>query len=91
MVQGNEILNLLLGFGTLLFILLNLPRLAKIKSSRLLLGAYFVLFAASILTVLEGLFWSHLLNFLEHLCYLLSQIMVTLWCWKIYRSKDEIL
>ncbi len=83
-IFGNEIVMLSIGTGVLLFILSNRARLKYLAAYRILIAAFCVMLAGWILTVLEGFFFEWLLNFLEHLCYAVSSLLVVVWCWKVF-------
>ena len=78
-VQENEFITFLIGFGGLIFILGNLNALKKVPSWRLLLGGYVASLSAWILTILEGFKWPNLLNLLEHLSYTTGSLLLALW------------
>ena len=89
MIHENEIVMLIIGLGVLIFVLGNRPQLKRIPSAGFLLLAFHVLLAGWILTVLEGLFWGELLNYLEHMCYAAASLLLVAWCWKVFRGKRE--
>lgn len=83
-IFGNEIVMLSIGTGVLLFILSNRARLKHLAAYRILIAAFCLMLAGWILTVFEGFFCEWLLNFLEHLCYAVSSLLVMVWCWKVF-------
>jgi len=89
MIHENEVVMLMLGVGVLIFVLESRPRLKQLPASKTLISAFYLLLAAWILTVLEGFFWEVVFNYLEHLCYAISAILVTVWCWRVFLSKKE--
>ena len=90
MVQENEIVMLLLGIGVLIFILGNRFQLRRLPSSSILITGFCILLVGWTLTVLEGFFWTELLNFIEHFCYAASSVLLATWSWKVFgRSKEE--
>ncbi|MBN2123601.1 MAG: hypothetical protein JW821_04875 [Deltaproteobacteria bacterium] len=84
MIQQNEIITLLLGAGVFFFIELNRTALMKLPSWNLLRFAFYALLCGWILTVLEGLFWTDTLNFLEHICYAVSSLALAGWCYRVF-------
>lgn len=82
MVQENEIVMVVLGFGTLFFIFSNRQQLRRLPSSGTLLSSYFVLLFGWLLTVLESFFFGDLLNLIEHASYAASSILLAIWCWQ---------
>jgi uncharacterized membrane protein len=90
MIQGNEIIMLLLGIGVLIFILGNRPKLKRLPSSSILIAGFIVLFVGWVMTVLEGFYWKELLNLFEHICYAISSVLIAAWSWKVFeRRKGE--
>lgn len=87
MIQENEVLVLLLAVGTLVFVWSNRLRLRQLPSSRTLLTGFFFLIGAWSLTVIEGFFWREGFNFIEHLCYAVSAVLVATWCWQVFGHK----
>ncbi len=92
MIQDNEVVMLLMAIGVLIFILVNRRLIMRIQAARVLVAAFCVLLAAYVLTVLEGFFQEDLealLNFLEHLCYAASSVLIALWCMKVFKRKES--
>jgi Na+/H+-dicarboxylate symporter len=87
MIQQNEIIMLLLGIGCMMFILTNKQKVKRIPVAKTLIAAFYMLLAGYVLTILEGLFWTEILNVLEHICYSASAILMAVWCWKIFAYK----
>lgn len=85
----NEVVMLLLGVGVLIFIFGNRARLKQLTASKILIVAFYLLLTGWVLTVLEGLFWEKILNFIEHLCTAVSSVLVLAWCWKVFGSRKE--
>jgi hypothetical protein len=83
MFQENEVVMVILGFGTLLFIFSNRHQLKRLPSSATLLSSFFVLCLGWILTVLESFFFGDVLNLLEHASYAASSILLAIWCWQV--------
>ncbi len=89
MIQENEIVMLMLGIGVMVFVLLNRSRLKKIPFSGIIITAFYVVLAGWGLTVLEGFFWGDILNFIEHLCYIASAVLMLAWCWKVFVKTES--
>ena len=93
MIQENEVVMLLLAIGVLIFILVNRRLIMRIRAARVLVAAFCVLLAAYVLTVLEDLKplqpMGNLLNFLEHLCYAVSSVLIALWCIRVFKPKES--
>ena len=82
MIQENEIVMLMLGIGVLILALGNRFKLRRLPSWPILIAGYFALFTGWVLTILEGYFWEGLFNYLEHLAYAVSAVLVATWSWK---------
>lgn len=89
MVQGKEIVLLILGIGVLFFIIGNRSRLRKLPSAKILITGFILFFVGWVFTVLEGIFWEKLLNLIEHILYLGGAILIAKWCWKIFVKKES--
>jgi hypothetical protein len=90
MMQENEIVMLFIGGGVVILILKYRSALKRLPASNLLLAGFFTLMVGWILTVLEEFFWTGFLNYLEHLSYAGSSLLVLLWCWKVFgKGKGE--
>jgi hypothetical protein len=84
MIQENEIVMLFIGGGVLILILKYRTPLKRLPASSILLAGFFTLLAGWVLTVLEEFFWKGFLNYLEHLSYAGSSLLVLLWCWLVF-------
>lgn len=89
MLHENEVVMLLLGVGIFLFLLLNLSHIRHISFWKILIVSYSLLLAGWILTVLEGYFLESLLNFLEHLSYVTSSLVLAVWCFKVFGNSRK--
>lgn len=88
-INENEVVMLLLCFGVFIFILKNLQEFKKIPSFGVILSGFFLFFGGVVLTVAETFFWTDVLNFIEHLLYLCSSVMVFIWCWLVFAFDKE--
>ena len=90
MIQVGEVNMLILGFGVLIVTLAYQKRIIRIPSWQVLISGFYFLLSGWIFTVLESFFWEESLNYLEHLCYACSSILMAIWCWRIvFVSKKE--
>jgi hypothetical protein len=89
MIEENEVVMLLIGVGVLFLILGNRFSLKRLPASKILFAGFYVLLAGWVLTVLEGFLWKGLLNYLEHLCYAGSSLLMAVWCWTVFGGKKE--
>jgi fluoride ion exporter CrcB/FEX len=84
MVQGNEVVLLVLGIGVLLFIVGNRNKLKYLPASKILLTAFLFSFTGWSATVIETFLLGNLTNAIEHICYMVSAIFLAIWCWKAF-------
>ena len=84
MIASNEVIGLIFSIAVLVFYLWNRSRLRELPAFRILLAAFLSLLVGLVLTILEGLFWQETLNFLEHVSYAVSALLLTLWCWLVF-------
>lgn len=94
MIYENEIIMLVLGLGVLVLALSNRDHLKRVPLFKVLFTGFCILIVSWIVTVLEDLFpedtlGNSSLNFLEHLCYAASGLLVALWCWLVFRGVKE--
>jgi hypothetical protein len=89
MIQQNEVIIFLLGVSVLTFILANRWRIARFPAWKVLVASFCVLLVGWLLTILEGIFWEGLLNFVEHLSYALSSSLIAFWCWRVFQKGEE--
>jgi hypothetical protein len=83
MIQQNEMITFLVGFGVALFIWLNRRRIVQIPGSTWLFLSYSALFAGWTITLVEGFVLPDLMNALEHICYMASSVAAAGWCWVV--------
>ncbi len=89
MIHENEIIMLILGGGVFIFTLVYQSRIKRITAWQTLISGFYILLVAWILTVLEGFFWESPLNYLEHLCYALSSILLSVWCLRVVFGNNK--
>lgn len=85
----NEIVSLLLSLGILLFFLANLGRIRQIDGYHYLLGSFLAYITAMIFTLLETVAVEQALNFLEHLGYLVSAVLLAAWIARLARPERD--
>lgn len=85
----NELVLLLLGIGILIFTAANRARLSDLPSRGLFLAAFHAMVFGWVLTVLEGIFWSDILNAGEHACYAASSLLIAAWCWQAFVRRGD--
>lgn len=89
MIQENEIITLIIGFGGLVFIFVKYTDLQKIPALKLLIISYAFLFAGWIITITEAFFLNTIQNIIEHLLYLISLSILFFWCHKVIPLNRE--
>ena len=89
MIQENEIVMLLLGFGAFIFTLAYHARIKRIPEWHFLISGFYFILAGWFLTVIEGFFLNNLLNHLEHLSYACSSTLLVIWCWRVILGNKE--
>lgn len=87
-MKENEVVMLLLSLCVLVFIVLNIKSIVKIRHWQILLGAYISLVTASISTNLESYFYSDIYNMIEHISYAISGLLILVWI--LLLNKKEI-
>ena len=88
MIEGNEVVMLLIGFGVLIFLYKNRLNPPDIPAYKILSASFYVLFAGLLMTVLEGFILNTFLNYLEHICYAVSSILIAVWCAYLSMRKE---
>ena len=87
MLQHNEIVMFLLGTCVLIFTIANRSMLKRLPEWKTFIAAFYTLFMSWIMTILEGFFWRDFLNYLEHMGYAASSILLAVWCWRVFGSQ----
>jgi hypothetical protein len=88
MIEGNEVVMLLIGFGVLVFLYKNRLNPPDIPAYKILSASFYVLFIGLLTTVVEGLFLNTFLNYVEHICYAISSILMAVWCGCLAMRKE---
>ena len=88
MIQENEFLTLLIGIGLFIFIIFNYEKLKTLPAMKIILVGLSFLLIGWFLTILEEFFLEDLLNLLEHLCYIISSIIMAVWFWIAIKQKE---
>ncbi|MGD2279426.1 MAG: hypothetical protein PVH45_04970 [Candidatus Omnitrophota bacterium] len=89
MLIENEVIMFLIGSGVMVFMLGNRARLKALPAPNILVAGFSFLLAAWILTIAEGFFFATVLNYLEHIFYSISAILVAVWCWQAFIRERE--
>jgi len=83
MVESDELVMLLIGFGVLVFLFKNRLKPPDIPAYNVLASSFYVLFVGLLATVLEGFWLNTYFNYLEHICYAVSSVLLALWCQRL--------
>ena len=89
MIQENEVITLILGVGTLVFVAFNRRALRRVAHSQILIAALIVTFWGWAFTNLEAVIWFDLINCLEHICYAVSSVLLAVWCLLSLSNKGD--
>lgn len=89
MVQGYEIIALILGLIALVVFLLNWKRLQTLPAKILLISGFFLFLSSWVFTNAEAFFWKDTLNLLEHVSQASGGILVATWCWEVFKKTEE--
>ncbi len=90
MFQENEIIEFVISFGILIFVLVNASHLREIiPRFRFFLLGFLCLFFSEICTNLEAVAWPEFLNFCEHAGYALSTYFLAVWCFLNFFRKGN--
>lgn len=84
MVHESEVIMLMLGVAVLVFLADQHHLLRRTTGYPFLFWIVLTLVVACSLTVLEGLVCGVICNFFEHLCYMLSCLLLFAWTWKTF-------
>jgi hypothetical protein len=89
MIFTNEVVMFILGLGVFWFVMTNRYKLKRIYAWKLFLSTFYFLMAGWFFTVIEGFVLLHFFNFLEHISYSVSAILMAIWCYKTAHPKRE--
>jgi hypothetical protein len=89
MLKENEVVMLFLGICVLVLIFINKEQARKIQGWRIIFSSYCLLLSGWLFTVLEEIILPDMINFLEHACYLISALLLSIWAWKITGASNK--
>lgn len=89
MVFQNEIVMLLISVSVAVFIYCNRTDIVRIRHYTTLLWAYVFFCIAGLATVLEGFFFPVLLNYSEHISYVISSCFFLSWVCPVCNHEEE--
>ena len=87
MFQENEVLTLVLAIGVLLFVLVYKRGLRFPQRPVLLLSAFIIACGGWFFTVVEGYCTTGFCNLAEHICYVVSSIVLVIWFWLVFNPR----
>ena len=85
----DEVLMLIMACVVILEIATTFDYLRRIPHSYLLLSSFGAFVLGSFLTVVEGLLWTGLINYLEHVSLMVGAILFALWCALVFRGRKQ--
>ncbi len=85
MFLESEIINFISALVSVLIILL-ISRKKEIPKFRFIYPGFFLIVAAYVLTVLEGVVWYKFFNLLEHMCYAGAGLLFAAGAWSMRNS-----
>lgn len=88
MIEENEAIMFILGLAILVRLLTNYAQTRRIPAFQFLFISFLSFLGATMATIMEGFFWENILNLLEHLLYLTSQVSLAIWVWKICKNSE---
>jgi hypothetical protein len=89
MLYDNEVVMLILGAGVAGFARLNYPHIKRIHSWKWLILSFYLMMGGWLFTILEGFFLEEIFNYLEHISYTLSGLVLAYWCRNILLHNQE--
>ncbi len=84
----NEIIMLILSVLALMFIFVGFKDLKRVAGYKYLLSSFLFFFGASVFTIVESYMWCSVFNFLEHISYLISLILLFYW-YHLYTAREN--
>ena len=87
MIEKFEVVLLLLGIFVLVFVFANKRLFHYLPSSNILIAGFLMFFISWVLTNLESILLTDMLNLLEHLFQLTGAVFIFAWCWNVF-SKE---
>lgn len=88
MIQENELITLLISIGAVIFISINYSKLKPLPALEILLLGLSILLIGWVLTIIEGFFLNEFFNLLEHICYMISSVLIAVWFWIAFKNKN---
>ena len=83
MLNGIEIIMLVLGIGILFLVIVSRNKISRIPYYKTLLASFYLLSASWIFTILEDIVLYRWMNLLEHACFAASSMVTAYWCIRV--------
>lgn len=90
MIQENEFITFMICLGVLIFFTVNYQKLRKISGSRMLFISFTLYTCGWFFTVIEGIIFEEIFNFIEHICYISSSGVMVVWIVILFWRKKNI-
>ncbi len=87
-VKPDEVIVLALALAALAMAVKERRRISDFPSLPLLKWSYLVLLAGWIFTIFEDLFLRDAMNFIEHVCYAGSTVLLAVWCALVFARRS---
>ena len=85
MVQQYEVMVLLFCGAVLFFAIRKRVLLSRLQLAGLLISRLAVSFTEAVVSAVENIFWTDVLNSVEHLLSMITAVMLAVWCWRVLR------
>ena len=90
MIEIDDVLILLIGIIILIFILVNYSVLKSIPDSKIIIMGFSLLAICWFFSLIEGVIFEEVMNFLQHLFLVFNTVLVAFWVWKKYKRGEEV-
>jgi hypothetical protein len=88
-VAHDELIMLIISLVVVIQIIAGFRFLRWLRFRVLLLCSFAFLLLSAFCTVAESLFLPEVLNYIEHLSFMISAILLAVWCWYVFANKKE--
>ena len=88
-VAHDELIMLIISLVVVIQIAASFKFLRRLPNRFLLLCSFGGVAFSAFFTVAESLFFSEVLNYLEHLSFMTATVLLAIWCWQVFGSKKQ--
>jgi uncharacterized membrane protein len=88
-VAHDELIMLIISLIVVIQIAANFKLLRRIPNHLLLLCSFGLVAFSTFCTVAESLVLPEVLNYFEHLSFMIASILLAIWCWRVFGSKKR--